>query len=155
MRVSVTLFLDFDGVAHPEWCHYVDRFCCLPRIEQVLREHLTVEVVISSSWRHFTLFEDMCTNFSADIRSRVIGMTSSVEPGMNRHVPEMSVGYSRERECEDWMRRNRAAGSSWLAIDDRASWFQPESVHLLLTDSEHGFQPGDADTLRKMLRERL
>lgn len=32
------LFLDFDGVTHPEFCSYDDYFCRLPLIEEVLRE---------------------------------------------------------------------------------------------------------------------
>lgn len=35
-----TLFLDFDGVLHPEHCRESRHFCCLPVFEQVLRSVL-------------------------------------------------------------------------------------------------------------------
>lgn len=50
------LFLDFDGVTHPEPCCQEDVFCRLNLIEDVLLGFPTVDIVISSSWRdHYTL----------------------------------------------------------------------------------------------------
>jgi len=55
------LFLDFDGVLHPEFSHESRHFCCLPVLEQVVRQLQDCEVVISSTWRvlifHWTVCE--------------------------------------------------------------------------------------------------
>src|SRR2546427_1343239 len=45
------VFLDFDGVLHPEFCHESKHFCCLPLMEDLLRQASTCLVVISSTWR--------------------------------------------------------------------------------------------------------
>ncbi|WP_205895069.1 HAD domain-containing protein [Metapseudomonas otitidis] len=49
------LFLDFDGVLHPEYDGQATPadvvFCHLPRFEAVMRDHPEVEIVISSTWR--------------------------------------------------------------------------------------------------------
>ncbi|MFZ3000646.1 MAG: HAD domain-containing protein [Undibacterium umbellatum] len=46
------LFLDFDGVLHPEPCYdKTQLFSCLPRLEAILRDFPTVQIVISSTWR--------------------------------------------------------------------------------------------------------
>ena len=56
------LFLDFDGVLHPQYdggptpkevC-----FCHLPRFEAVMRQHPGVLIVISSTWRQQFNVED-------------------------------------------------------------------------------------------------
>lgn len=149
------LFLDFDGVTHPEPSPSDQAHCLLPLIEAVLREHPTVEIVISSSWRdHYTL-EEMRDFFAPDIGARLIGVTPSIKnPGSDwlpGHVPE----YEREWEIESWMKSNRPWGTPWLAIDDRHYWFRPDCSNLLLTDRLTGFGPDDQDTLRAMLLERL
>lgn len=46
-----TIFLDFGGVLHPEFCHESKHFCCLPFFEQVLRDVDDCEVVVTSTWR--------------------------------------------------------------------------------------------------------
>jgi hypothetical protein len=47
------LFLDFDGVLHPEYDGQAAPadvvFCHLPRFEAVMRDHPEVEIVISST----------------------------------------------------------------------------------------------------------
>ena len=48
---GVVLFLDFDGVTHPEPCTQQEEFCTLHMIEGVVREFAELEIVISSSWR--------------------------------------------------------------------------------------------------------
>lgn len=45
------LFLDFDGVLHPEHCHESKHFCRLPILEAALRQVPETKVVITSTWR--------------------------------------------------------------------------------------------------------
>ena len=154
---NCVLFLDFDGVTHPQPCFQENVFCRLPLIEAVLRERelRDVEIVISSSWRDHYSLDEMREFFSLDFYRRVIGVTPSItKPGRNwmpGHEPE----FEREWECLAWIKTNRPSGTRWLAIDDRPYWFRPESKNLLLTDAKFGFSPADAETLRDMLWERL
>ncbi|MBC3871856.1 HAD domain-containing protein [Undibacterium oligocarboniphilum] len=70
------LFLDFDGFLHPEPC-YDDKqlFCCLPRLENVLRDFQIVQTVISSTWREKRSLDELKVFFAADIAPRIIGAT--------------------------------------------------------------------------------
>ena len=45
------LFLDLDGVLHPEHCHESKHFCRLPILEAALRQVPETIVVITSTWR--------------------------------------------------------------------------------------------------------
>ena len=131
------LFLDFDGVTHPEPCVHESFFCRLPLIESVLRERELrhVQIVISSSWREHHSLDDMHAFFSQDIQGRVVGVTPDLWD------PELPQAFVRERECLKWLAENRSTGERWLAIDDRPSWFQPNCQNLFWTDTMQGFQP--------------
>lgn len=149
------LFLDFDGVTHPEPCLSADEHCKLPLIESVLRDYPAVKIVISSSWRDHYSLEEMSAFFAPDIASRLIGVTPSIKrPSSNwlpGHVPE----FEREWEIESWMKVNCAWDTPWMAIDDRPYWFRPDSANLLVTHSRTAFTLADQVTLRTMLQERL
>jgi hypothetical protein len=148
------LFLDFDGVTHPEPSRKADEFCALPLIEDVLRACTNVEVVISSSWRTVFNLEQLRGFFSVDLAQRVVGVTPSSKSTSDAWLPSSSVVYEREFECESWMRQNREWGTPWLAIDDRPHWFRPDCTDLLLTSSKVGFRQSDQATLREMIRQR-
>ncbi len=145
------LFLDFDGVTHPEPCVHETVFCRLHLIESVLRDRelIDVQIVINSSWREIHSLDDMREFFSRDIQGRVIGVT----PDMWDQA--LAPAFVRERECMAWLTANRPAGTRWLAIDDRPSFFQPNCPNLFLTDTLQGFQPKQMRSLRDMLWERL
>jgi hypothetical protein len=151
---SCIVFLDFDGVTHPELCTREELFCFLPYVEAVVRENPGVDLVISSSWReHFSL-EQLREFFSADIAPRVVGATPSNKDRMDNWLPGSALRHEREAQCEAWMRQNRPWGTPWLAIDDRAHWFRPDCSDLLLTSSAVGFTPAHQETLKTMIRER-
>ena len=171
---SVILFLDFDGVTHPEPCFQDNTFCRLALIEAVVRTFSAVEIVISSSWRdHYTLNE-LREHFSKDLRSRVVGVTPSLKypspvrragsgpaaaQEQDREIEALLVAsrptaHEREWEIETWLTANRPTDTPWLAIDDRPEWFRPNSTNLLVTDSQQGFQPRQQQTLRAMIRIR-
>ena len=76
--MNCILFLDFDGVTHPDPCRKEAFFCQLPLIEYVLRENKPVDVVISSSWRYDQRLSELQAYFSSDIKSMVIDVTPSV-----------------------------------------------------------------------------
>lgn len=69
------LFLDFDGVTHPEPCGCAPLFQSLPLTEAVLRRHPGVLVALSTTRRITRLIEELREWFASDIESRVIDVT--------------------------------------------------------------------------------
>lgn len=153
--MTCVMFLDFDGVVHPEPCHPKHYFAQLHLIEDVLREHPQVDVVISSSWRGIHSLDELRGYFSSDLAARVVGITPSNKKTSSTWLPGRMSSFERESECDDWMRQNRPWGTPFVAVDDRAHWFRPDSSDLLLTQSLTGFTLADQALLRAMLTERL
>ena len=139
------LFLDFDGVTHPEPYAPEAAFTQLPLIESVVRERVHVAIVVSSSWRESHSLDELRDFFAPDIQPRVVGVT----PDMWDQA--LAPAYVRERECLAWLAANRPAGTRWLAIDDRPAFFQPNCLTLFLTDTLQGFQPAQMASLREKL----
>jgi hypothetical protein len=70
------IFLDFDGVLHP----FLDRsgakaFCYMPRLEKVLREFPSVQIVIASTQREVVSLALLKEQFTSDIAARIVGAT--------------------------------------------------------------------------------
>ncbi len=154
--MTCILFLDFDGVTHPDPCRKDQYFRQSPLIENVLREHANVNVVISSSWRYDHQLSELQAFFSSDLRSRVIDVTPSVARTDDEGwIPRDLLQHHREWECRKWIRQQRPLDTPWLAIDDAAEWFTPQCAHLLTTQSALGFQLEQASLLKDMIKERL
>jgi hypothetical protein len=137
----VVLFLDFDGVTHPDPCKPGEYFCQLGLIEEVLRDFAQVQIVISSSWRHELSqlplpeqLEALQRPFSPDIRSRVIGVTPDLWP--NAWERAVNPYDHRERECVAWLREHGGEAQPWIAIDDRPHWFSPHCRQLLVVEDQ-------------------
>ncbi|WP_228897684.1 HAD domain-containing protein [Acidovorax sp. Leaf73] len=130
------LFLDFDGVLHPEHCHESKHFCCLPILEEVLRQAPEWKVVVTSTWRLDQPFEAILQRFSPDIARVIEGVTPKYCDLSN--VPDTLVGYQREAECHAWLRTNDVSHINWLALDDRSWLFRPFSKSLFLIDGREG-----------------
>lgn len=143
------LFLDFDGVLHPEpCCDTTNLFACLPRLESVLRDFPAVRIVISSTWRGKHSLGELRTFFSDDIAGRIIGVTPAWQeiPGIVE-----TIGYQRHAEIEGWLRLSGEPWCSWLAIDDKPYLFKPFLKNLVKTDSLTAFN----DDAEKRLRQYL
>jgi hypothetical protein len=152
--MNCILFLDFDGVTHPDPCSNDQYFRQLPLIEGVLRQWPSVEVVISSTWRYDHDLEGLRRYLSPDIRSRVIDVTPTVRLNDDEGwVPRHLLAHHREWECRKWMRQHRPPGAAWIAIDDATGWFVLGCANLLSTESTSGFLPGHAAVLNQMLKD--
>ncbi|WP_110253399.1 HAD domain-containing protein [Undibacterium pigrum] len=130
------LFLDFDGVLHPEPCHNeVQLFSCLPRLEAILRDYPAVQIVISSTWREGRSISEIRSYFSDDISARIIGVT----PAWN-DIPDITevIGYKRHAEIEGWLRYSGEPWQDWVAIDDKAYLFKPFLQNLVKTNPAKG-----------------
>lgn len=139
------LFLDFDGVMHPEFCHESKHFVHLDTFETVIRAAPHVELVISSTWRQKRSLDELKALFTADVAARIIGATPLY--AQLEDVPDALVGYKREAECKNWLRQHGRTAQEWLAVDDRSWNFRPFNRHVFLVDGEVGL---DADAGAKL-----
>ena len=143
------LFLDFDGVLHPDPCYDAGRlFENVPRLAAVLDMFAEVCVVLSTSWRTTRTLDVMVAPLPATLRERVVGVTpfaSAFSP------PPHLVPYRRHAECVQWMIDNGQTDRDWIALDDRSSWFSPACEYLIVCDSQAGFNDEAAGRLRSSL----
>ena len=146
---GMIVFLDIDGVLHPEPCYdKAQFFIFLPRLERVLREFPQVQIVISSTWRHNRTLEQLREIFSPDIAVRVVDVTPRWST-----LPDLmeSIGYQRHVEIEGWIRRTGEPWQPWVAIDDKPYLYKPFLKNLIKTDSLTGFDEIAENLLRQKL----
>lgn len=143
--MTFILFLDFDGVLHPSNAHPSNQFCRAQALADCLGKHPDVEIVISSTWRKRRDLDQLCSLLPADLASRVIDKTPTI--GKLREMPERYIGFDREAECYEWMRRNRPRSKLWVALDDGEQLFRPFSPHLVSVDPRTGFDSRTATRL--------
>lgn len=153
------LFLDFDGVLHPDPCRERQLFCRIRLFEDVMLEFPAVEIVISSSWRFDYKHEhehecvvQLRKHFSFEIAARIVGVTPDQRSGDQDSAPVGLRDYLRHWECVSWLSRNRPPGTPWLALDDRPALFRPDCENLMIIeDGRVGFTEDHQDILRKRL----
>lgn len=150
------LFLDFDGVLHPEPAPTRHYLCRMPLLEEILMDYPKVEIVISSAWRLDWTEESMQIagmkeHFSLLLRDRVVGVTPDHRQTSARQAPEGLADYLREWECMDWLRMHRPAGTPYLMLDDRPWLFRPNNPHLMVVDCDDGFLPDNEAEFRSCL----
>lgn len=146
---EVVIFLDFDGVLHPELSPPSDYFRSLPFFEAAVRQAPACEIVIASTWRANHPLADLIKPFSSDVATRVTGVTpvlSEVEG-----IPDSLLAYQREAECQAWLRANGKSFLPWLALDDRAWLYRPFSRNVFLIDGSRGMQASDIEPLVQRL----
>ena len=147
------LFLDFDGVLHPEYegqqVPADVAFCHLPRFESVMRDFPTVKIVISSMWRHIYDLKKLKKIFSPDISERIIGTTTIIsrDPDLLPHL--------REREIVIWLEIENLISEPWLALDDAFWQFQHHRNRLVTCASCKGFDAEAELRLRAALSQIL
>ena len=139
------LFLDIDGVLHPDPPQPDQRLRSLPRLVEILRDHPQVEVVISSLWREHLSLDQLRDLFPADLRERIIDVTPIAER-IDGWLPAR-----REGEILDWLEASGRADELWLAIDDQKWQFTQRRDRLIACD----FYGGITDAIEAELRQRL
>jgi hypothetical protein len=139
------LFVDFDGVLHPEFCHEAKHFIHRDTFEDVVRAFPHIELVISSTWRLQRPLHVLKDLFSNDVAARVIGTTPLYAELAD--VPDTLEGYPREAECRSWLRQHGRAAQEWLAVDDRSWNFRPFNRNVFLVDGYVGLDASAAENL--------
>jgi hypothetical protein len=155
----VILFLDFDGVLHPETPSSRHPLLNqLPPLEGVLREFPKVDVVISSTWRlkwpdpHVATIE-LRKHFAPDIAPRVVGVTPHHLHLDSKLAPDGLYVYHRHWEIVTWLRTQRPLGTPWVALDDRAYSFKPFLKNLMEIDPTTGLTVEDLQELRRRFKQ--
>lgn len=132
------IFLDFDGVLHPDG---VAKFSRLPVLELFLSEMPEAEIVVSSTWREDHTLEQLRGFFSPHLRSRISGVTPSLDDGYERG--------GRQREILSYLENEGLSGENctWVALDDIALFFEDACRNLVLTDASVGFTEREGEQL--------
>jgi hypothetical protein len=147
------LFLDFDGVLHPDPCPRGRLFEHARALSDALAPH-AVDIVLSTTWRRIEPLEALKARLPPPLAARVIDITpsfSDISGGAGRLYP-----YPRQAECLAWLQQREAQRQrhaqdanahdaqshnlphNWHALDDRAEWFEPYCERLTLCDARVG-----------------
>ena len=134
------LFLDFDGVLHADGASV--RLSQFPLLESYLAKMPDVDIVISSTWREAYSLEKLRALFPASLRDKVIGVTPILEDSYD--------DGGRQREIEGFLRKASLnhKNAAWIALDDRADFFDRGCPFLLLVDPARAFSDDEG---RKLL----
>lgn len=144
------MFLDFDGVLHPEFCNATKHFECERHLASALIGN-DVELVVSSTWRLGRTLCEIKELFSDPIANLIVGTTTRYS-----ELPEISgscAPFERETECVAWMSANRPPWTRWIAADDRPWLFRPFCRNLFLVDGKRGLDEKSSKLLRARLNE--
>ena len=143
------LFLDYDGVMHPDPCREAWRlFENAPRLAQALDAFPEVGIVMSTSWRNRRPVPELLAPLPEPLSRRVIGLTPNF--GEFAVEPQL-VPYRRHAECLRWLEMHRLADAEWVALDDRPAWFVPYCENLITCHPAVGFD----EVIRARLSSRL
>ena len=139
------LFLDFDGVLHPDPCRDPARlFEQAPRLAEALAPFADCAVVLSTAWRTHYDAAQLTQQLPPALAAKVVGATRNFhEIGC---APAL-VPYRRQAECQHWIDTQRP-GADWIALDDRPSGFQPWCERLIATRSDTGLDTLALNRLR-------
>jgi hypothetical protein len=130
MPMRKIIFLDFDGVLHPDG---VGKFSQLPLFERFLSEMPEAEVVISSTWREDHTLDELRRFFSPSLQHRISGVTPSLDDGYE-------LG-GRQKEIRSYLTTENLSDKNcaWVALDNIALFFEDSCQNVVLTDSSKGF----------------
>jgi len=160
------LFLDFDGVLHPDAVYLKkgrpvlhgagELFQWAPHLSSALASHPNVAIVLSTSWARVLGFDRARGALPELLRQRVIGATWHSKMGRSVfggfRLPECWWDQvSRYQQIAGYVRR--AQLTEWVAIDDHGeAWADEHADNLVWTNPDKGISdPLALATLHKRL----
>ena len=147
------LFLDFDGVLHPDrysLSNYdPDRvfrnneiFSQAPILAALLTEY-PCQVIISSSWRFTHSLDEMKEKLPKGIAKNVAGVTGDAYIGP----------HPRYNEIKEYLIKHNKSFFSWRALDDAKLEFPNGCTDLILCDPNTGIATKQIEELKKWLQK--
>jgi len=147
------LFLDFDGVLHPDAVYLTSRvvelraagelFMWVPLLVEVLAPHQDLRIVLSTSWARNLGFQRARGALPAELQGRVIGATwhSAMGKGWPDFIPwDVQTRYE---QIQAYLSRLNAP-ASWIAIDDDdRGWADGDRDRLIPTDPNQGLSASE------------
>lgn len=163
------LFLDYDGVLHPDAAYLIggrpvlkaegELFMWAPVLVELLRPYPELKIVLSTSWVRVLGFGKARDYLPPELRSQVIGGTwhSAIgrhAEGAHRTYSSWFVESSRYQQIARYVSRAGGRASNWLAIDDDSEgWADAQRTRLIETDGDAGLSsPLAQNELRAKLR---
>ena len=145
------LFLDFDGVLHPDSAYLVkgrptlkgegELFMWAPLLIKALADFPEVQIVLSTSWARELSFSRACCWLPEELRARVIGSTWHSAMSFKREGFRSLATWWDEATRYQQIKRyaGRAGLTDWVAIDDQPEgWGADDLGNLVHTHSETG-----------------
>jgi hypothetical protein len=145
-RNGLVLYLDFDGVLHPEgvlWNHKRGAYLIAPPgyalfqhadlLVQLLKAYPTVQIVLSTAWVLRYGVKDTAKRLPIELQQRVIGATFH-----SRHMNkgDFQTIERGQQVFEDVLRRRPL---DWLALDDtNEGWPESHAEHFVQTHRHEG-----------------
>ena len=156
------LFLDFDGVLHPDAVYLTSRgvelraagnlFMWAPYLVEALAPHQDVQIVLSTSWARNLGFQRARAALPIELQPRVIGATW--HSAMGRGWPDFIAwdDQTRYEQIQAYLSR-LSAPARWIAVDDDAQgWAAADRELLIQTDPNLGLSaPETRAELAKIL----
>lgn len=151
MEKKLVLFLDFDGVLHPDATYLVrgrpilradgHLFMWADRLVALLADYPDVDIVLSTSWVRDLGFTRARAYLPVELQRRVVGATWHSAMGRNADGFKKNSTWwddvSRYEQIRRWA--DRADVPHWIAVDDQPSgWKVSEISRLIQTDSAAG-----------------
>jgi len=148
-EIAVIVFLDFDGVLHPDPCTERRRlFENAHRLVDSIAPFAEVGLVLSTAWRTTRPFAELLQTLPPALSDRVIDRT----PLFGDFKPRTNlVPYRRHAECIQWLSQNHLQDGAWLALDDRPDDFAPYCDNLIVCHPQVGFDGQVEARLRSAL----
>jgi hypothetical protein len=132
------LYLDFDGVLHPNFVGKGQLFSHMEKLTKVV-EGKPLRIVISSSWRFHENLDYLRSLFGSTTQSQIVGCTGPAHIGK----------WPRWNEIKNHAIANGV--SDWVALDDAYMEFPSECKELILCDGRAGLQDKQMQQLGKWL----
>lgn len=160
---AMILFLDFDGVLHPDAAYLEngrpvlrsegELFMWAPQLVDLLADFPGVRIALSTSWVRELRFSHARNFLPESLRPRVIGATwhsamAQHTEGSHRVYPTWWDTATRYQQIRRYV--DRAQLADWIAVDDHPEgWAQSDLDKLIVTDSQKGLSdPSAVERLR-------
>lgn len=140
------VFLDFDGVLHPNQATPEQRFEHVGVLMDILDKHPEAELVVSSSWRHHFSWDVLRVEIPHRLAARLTKATGAAMPGKFQRHAEVS-------HLVQCLEADGQGARPWCALDDCAWEFPPDCEELIACDGARGIQERELHQLQGWLSQ--